>query len=280
MKITTGTIVSILLTLFSTILSIITNIPSTSSDHSSNNIFLSRAVIDKLQNFSKDRQLFAANILHQKIDPNDLVYNISQSSNTNLAKAVILYNDNPNNNSKEIRTILNNINGCTDPYCILRSLWFSPSTMLFNDGFFDKYLNLNNYPKVDTSEIWFTNRSLNLNNYPKVDTSEIWFTNRSLNLENLSQTDVYKEDDNCITLGQSGKCSYNNIANMKANIGTLDKSGFLENFQNDGKRIHSIQNSIEAFVSALNHFFVLFIIAVPNTFLTVFTWYLNKSKQI
>jgi hypothetical protein len=260
MKITTGTIVSILLTLFSTILSIITNIPSTSSDHSSNNIFLSRAVIDKLQNFSKDRQLFAANILHQKIDPNDLVYNISQSSNTNLAKAVILYNDNPNNNSKEIRTILNNINGCTDPYCILRSLWFSPSTMLFNDGFFDKYLNLNNYPKVDTSEIWFTNRSLNL--------------------ENLSQTDVYKEDDNCITLGQSGKCSYNNIANMKANIGTLDKSGFLENFQNDGKRIHSIQNSIEAFVSALNHFFVLFIIAVPNTFLTVFTWYLNKSKQI
>jgi hypothetical protein len=261
MKITTGTIVSVLLTLFSTILSIITNIPSTSSDHPSNNVFLFGAVIDKLQKSSKDRQLFAANILHQKIDPNDLIYNISQSSDTNLAKAVILYNENPNNNFKEIQNILNNITSCedphADPYCIFRELWFSPTTTMSKNGLL-----------------------LNLYNYPKSDKSKIWFTNRSLNLENLSQKDVYKEDNTCIALGQSGKCSYDNFKNMKTNLDFLDKSGFIENFQNDGKRIHSIQKSIEAFVSTLNHFFVLFIIAVPNTFLTVFTWYLNKSKQI
>ena len=194
-------------------------------------------------------------------------------------KGVILYNENSSNNVEKIRTILNfHKSICDNQNCALGLLWVPYNTTFSKKGFIDRSLNLSNNVEADASRIWFTNRSLNLENLTKADASRIWFTNRSLNLENPSIGDIDKEDSKCTAIGQSGKCSYSEISNIKEKISLLDNSSFLVNFHNEGKKIHSIQEPIENFVSALNHFFVLFVIAGPNIFLVLFKRHLEKSK--
>ncbi len=262
MDISASTIVSFLLTIFSTSLTIITNIPSTSSDHLNNNIPFFRAVSDRLQNSSETNKLFAMNVLHENIDTSDFQFSPNESHDNNLAKAVILYNENPNNNSKEIRSILNcTYNICDEQYYLLRYLWSSPTAMLSNKGF-------------------IIDKSLDLEKISKLEATKIWFTNRSLNLENPTKGDVNKEDNKCVTPLQNGKCTYTEISNIKKNISSLDNSGYLVNFHNEGKKIHSIQEPIKLFVSVLNHFFLLFVIAGPNIFLIFFKRHLDKSNKI
>jgi ABC-type transport system involved in cytochrome c biogenesis permease component len=93
MEFNTGEIISFVLTTFSLVITIIPIIAPPSGDNLSSTVVLSRAVTNIIEHRLGPTGLFAHNLLHDST-PNNLVFRPQDTNETNLARAVIHYNDN------------------------------------------------------------------------------------------------------------------------------------------------------------------------------------------
>lgn len=234
------------MTIFSTIITILPFIESTSQENSADQTARLRAVSilnnsTLNNNHPRDKQIIAYEVL-QDIDNIRQLYNNNQkqSPEANLAMALVHYN-NDTNYADYIKNMLH----------------FLKRAHL--------YLAFSQSANPDLSK-------------------RIWFTKRLLSLETSPSPTQWVEDLKCTQMDSSqvspNMCTYSEFKQIKEDREKLVQNGILSDFYNNEGKVHALRDGIDTFVFDLNQFIIISFIVGPVTFVAGIRFYFKRTETL